>query len=86
MSPGRLRVQWSDEAKAELRAIDRKTALNVLYCVDHLLLTRTGNIKKLGPPLEGLRLRCGEYRVLFDYKDDGSIEITRVAHRREAYR
>ena len=86
MSPVRLRVHWSDEAKAELRAIDRKTALNILYCVDDLLLTRTGDIKKLGPPLGGYRLRCGDYRLMFDYDADRSIQITHVCHRREAYR
>jgi mRNA-degrading endonuclease RelE of RelBE toxin-antitoxin system len=32
-----------------------------------------------------VRLRCGDYRVFFDLKTDGAIEITAVRHRREAY-
>jgi hypothetical protein len=58
LSPARLRIHWSDEAKADGRATDRKTALALLDCVDRFLLTRGGTVEKLGPPLEGLRLRA----------------------------
>jgi mRNA-degrading endonuclease RelE of RelBE toxin-antitoxin system len=35
--------------------------------------------------LSGYRLRVGEWRVMFALAD-GRIEVTRVMHRREAYR
>jgi mRNA-degrading endonuclease RelE of RelBE toxin-antitoxin system len=85
-APGRISVVWSLEARAELRAIDRKTALEILHCIDHYLATRTGDVKKLKPPFTGFRLRCSDYRVFFDAKDEQSIQITAVKHRREAYR
>ncbi len=85
-APGRITVVWSPEARAELRAIDRKTALEILHCIDHYLATRTGDVKRLKPPLIGFRLRCGDYRVFFDAKDETTIHITAVKHRREAYR
>jgi mRNA-degrading endonuclease RelE of RelBE toxin-antitoxin system len=44
------------------------------------------DVKKLKPPFRGFRLRCGDYRVFFDQKDDNAIEISAVRHRREAYR
>ena len=67
-------------------AIDRETAMQILHCVDRYLATRTGDVKRLKPPLTGFRLRCGDYRVFFDLKDGNTIGIGGVRHRREAYR
>ena len=74
------------EARADLRAIDRETAIEVLHCLDRYLASRTGDVKKLKPPLTGFRLRCGDYRVFFDLKSDDAIGVTAVRHRKEAYR
>jgi mRNA-degrading endonuclease RelE of RelBE toxin-antitoxin system len=82
----RISVIWSPEARANLRAIDRETALQILYCVDRYLASRNGDLKRLKPPLTGFRLRCGDYRVFFDHKGENTIEITGVRNRREAYR
>ncbi len=60
--------------------------MQILYCIDRYLANRTGDVKKLKPPLTGFRLRCGDYRVFFDFQDENTIEITRVKNRREAYR
>ena len=81
-----LQIIWSDTARAQLRAIDRETALQILYCITRYLRNRTGDVKKLNPPFDGFRLRCGDYRIFFDFLDDDTIEITAVKHRREAYR
>ena len=51
-----------------------------------LLANRNSDVKKLKPPLAGFRLRCGDYRVFFDLRDENTIQITAVRHRREAYR
>jgi mRNA-degrading endonuclease RelE of RelBE toxin-antitoxin system len=82
----RISVIWSPEARANLRAIDRETAMQILYCVDRYLASRNGDLKRLKPPLSGFRLRCGDYRVFFDHKGENTIEITGVRNRREAYR
>lgn len=55
--PDRVAVIWSPEARAELRAIKRETAMQVLYCVDRYLTSRAGDVKKLKPPQTGFRLR-----------------------------
>ncbi len=65
-----MTILWSPEARTDLRAIDREPAMQILYCLDRYLPSRTGDVKKLKPPLTGLRLRCGDYRVFFDLKDD----------------
>ena len=84
--PERIAVHWSPEARADLRAIAREPAMQILYCVDRYLASRTGDVKKLKPPFTGFRLRCGDYRVFFDLKNDDAIEVTAVRHRKEAYR
>lgn len=85
-APERIAVTWSPEARAALRGIDRTTALEILHCLDRYLWERTGDVKRLKPPLTGLRLRCGAYRVFFVQAGDNAVEITGVRNRRDAYR
>jgi len=84
--PERITVVWSPEGRGDLRAIEREAALQILYCIDRYLASRTGDVKKLKPPLSGFRLRCDDYRVFFDQTDENTIAITGVRQRREAYR
>jgi mRNA-degrading endonuclease RelE of RelBE toxin-antitoxin system len=79
-------VLWSPEARADLRAIDRETALQILHSIDRYLASRTGDVKKLRPPLTGFRLRSGDYRVFFDLLSENTIQIAAVKNRRQAYR
>jgi mRNA-degrading endonuclease RelE of RelBE toxin-antitoxin system len=82
----RIAVIWSPEARADLRAIDRETAMQILHCIDRYLASRTGDVKKLKLPFTGFRLRCGDYRVFFDLRDENTIEVTGVRNRKAAYR
>jgi len=81
------RVVFSGEARADLRAIDRETALRLLKALARFLETDAGNVKQLAgfdPPR--YRLRLGDWRILFRKGDEDAIEIVRVRNRREAYR
>ena len=82
----RIAVIWAQDARASLRAINKETALQILHCLDRYLRTRVGDVAKLKPPLAGFRLRCGDYRLFFDSKDESTIQITSVRNRRDAYR
>ena len=82
----RLRISWARSARVELRAIERAAAIEILHCIDRFSLARAGDVKKLQPPLDGYRLRCGAYRVLFRFLPEDAIEITGVRHRQDAYR
>jgi mRNA-degrading endonuclease RelE of RelBE toxin-antitoxin system len=82
----RLTVNWSLDARANLRAIDRETALDILHSIDRYLATRNGDVKKLKPPMTGFRLRFGDYRVFFKQTGEDSIAVTGVLHRSQAYR
>jgi mRNA interferase RelE/StbE len=79
-------VAWTDQAKADLRAIDQPTALRILHAIARYVASGEGDVKRLQdikPP--ELRLRVGDYRVRFhDFGD--SIRVLAVQHRRQAYR
>lgn len=80
-------VHWSDEARADVRTIDRETALELLKGLARYLATGAGDVKQLRgfkPPR--YRLRLGDWRVIFRTRGADAIEIIRVRNRREAYR
>ena len=81
------RVIFSDEARADIRAIDRDTAMRLLEALDRFLQTDAGNVKQLhGFDSPQFRLRIGDWRVIFRKGGAEAIEIIRVRNRREAYR
>ncbi len=84
--PDKKIVIWSPTAQAELRAIDRETAIRILEAIDHFLTTGAGDVIKLQPPRTEFRLRVGDYRILFLRLAPLSIEVLRVRHRSQAYR
>lgn len=79
-------IVWTDQAKADLRAIEKLTALQILKTLARYCKTGYGATKQLtdiAPPL--FRLRAQDHRVL--YRDHGGhIVISRVLDRKEAYR
>jgi mRNA interferase RelE/StbE len=79
-------VDWLDEAKADVRRLDRATAMRVFDGILHYARTCGGNIEPPHGEMTGaFRLRLGDYRVLFSLQDD-AMRIFGVRHRREAYR
>jgi len=85
-APERIAITWSPAARADVRAIERNAAMQILSCIDDYITRRAGGVKAIKPPLTGFRLRCGNYRVFFDYTGPNAIEITKVKDRKDAYR
>jgi mRNA interferase RelE/StbE len=80
------RIVWTEPAKADVRRIDRETAMRILAALDRFARTGEGDVKRLQdiePP--EFRLRVGDYRLFFANIND-ALEVRRVLHRREAYR
>lgn len=80
------KVVWKDQARDQLRAIEKDTALRILHALAGFAATAEGDVKRLRdiePP--EFRLRVGDYRVRFHMAAD-TLEITAVKHRREVYR
>jgi len=81
-----MKFIWPESARAELRAIDRETAIRILHALTRYGQTGEGNLKTLSGRWEGCcRLRVGDYRVVFAPSPE-HITILRVRHRGDVYR
>lgn len=80
------RIEWLDEAKADVRSLDRPTAMRIFDGILHYARTGGGDVAPLHGDMAGsFRLRLGDYRVLFALEDN-VMRIFGVRHRSEAYR
>ena len=80
------RIEWLDEAAADVRAINRATAMHLFDGILRFSRTGAGDVNALHGDMAGaFRLRLGDYRVLFTLEDN-SMWIFGVRHRSEAYR
>jgi mRNA interferase RelE/StbE len=80
------RIEWLGEAKADVRRLDRATAMRVFDGILHYARTGSADVTPLHGDMTGaFRLRLGDYRVLFSLRDD-AMHIFGVRHRSQAYR
>ena len=80
------RITWTEQARADVRSLDKLTAMRILSALHRFAESGTGDVKALQGDAEELRLRVGDYRLFFVSTSDEVIEVRRVRHRREAYR
>jgi mRNA-degrading endonuclease RelE of RelBE toxin-antitoxin system len=80
------RIEWTDASRADVRRIDRQTAMRILEGLARFLSTDEGDVRLLkdSDPKE-YRLRVGDYRIRFLDVGD-TLQILSVKHRRDAYR
>jgi mRNA interferase RelE/StbE len=78
-------IVWTEAAKADVRALEKPTAMRILSALHRFAESGTGDVKALQGRKE-LRLRVGDYRLFFLCPVADLIEIRRVLHRKEAYR
>jgi mRNA-degrading endonuclease RelE of RelBE toxin-antitoxin system len=79
-------VAFTDQAKADIRALPQPIALQILRTISRFLESEQGDVKRLqGIEPPEFRLRLGDYRVRFHDLGD-SIQILHVRHRKDAYR
>lgn len=82
-------IEWAAPALRELRKLERPLTRRVLVAV-----TKPGEdprppgVRALtGHPPGTMRLRIGDYRVVYVIRDDHVVvTVVRIAHRREVYR
>lgn len=80
------RIEWLEEAKADVRSLDRSTAMRIFDGILHYARTGGGDVTPLHGDMAGsFRLRLGDYRVLFALEDN-VMRIFGVRHRSQAYR
>lgn len=80
------RIAWTEQARADVRSLDKGTALRILHALHRFAESGVGDVKALQGDVEELRLRVGDHRLFFVMTSDDVLEVRRVRHRRDAYR
>lgn len=81
-----FRIEWLNEARADVRRLDRTIAMRIFDVILRYAQTGVGDVAPLDGALAAARrLRVGDYRVLFRL-EEGVMQIFAVLHRSEAYR
>jgi mRNA interferase RelE/StbE len=79
------RIIFSEQARADVRRLDREMAMRIFAALHRFAESGAGDVKRLAGGAEEFRLRVGDYRVRFT-EEPATLQITRVLHRKEAYR
>lgn len=79
-------IDWTEPARADVRRLDRDTAMRIFAALHRFAETGEGDVRKLQGQSGELRLRVGDYRVRFTQEGDDSLQIHAVLHRKDAYR
>jgi mRNA-degrading endonuclease RelE of RelBE toxin-antitoxin system len=92
------RIVFSEQARADIRAIPQQTAMQILVAIHRLAESGAGRVKTLKGQGGEKRLRVGDFRVRFTEesgdidegsqgrKSEGILRIKAVRNRKEAYR
>jgi mRNA interferase RelE/StbE len=85
-------VRYVEQAIKDLEKLERKVAQRIYKKIDSYVSSPDplAHAKSLSGKLKGLyRFRVGDYRVIFEVAEDGSISILTilvVAHRKDIYK
>jgi mRNA interferase RelE/StbE len=81
------RVALAASAEKELHRLPAKVVARILPRIELLAtVPRPGGCKKLKGGDKQWRIRVGDYRIVYEIDDaTGAVDVTRIAHRREAY-
>jgi mRNA-degrading endonuclease RelE of RelBE toxin-antitoxin system len=94
------RIVFSEQAKADIRAIPQQIAMQILTAIHRLAESGAGRVKTLQGQGGEKRLRVGDFRVRFTeesgeeesgdaspgQENEGVFHIHTVRNRKEAYR
>ena len=92
------RIVFSEQGKADIRAIPKQTAMQILVAIHRLAETGAGRVKTLEGQGGEKRLRVGDFRVRFTEESgvsevgsgveqgEGVLHIHAVRNRKDAYR
>lgn len=81
------RVALTSSAEKELRDLPKKIIVRIVTRLERLELNpRPAGCKKLKGGDREWRIRVGDYRIVYVVDDSArTVDVTRIAHRREAY-
>ena len=81
------RVALTSSAEKELHGLPEKVIARIISRLEHLeSAPRPPGCKKLKGGDNEWRIRVGDYRIVYVIDDKaGTVDVTRIAHRREVY-
>lgn len=81
-------VEFKPSAARQLAKLPRPIQVRIARAIESLSFhPRPQGVEKLGGPEGFLRIRVGDYRIIYQVRDDRLwILVVRVGHRREVYR
>jgi mRNA interferase RelE/StbE len=81
-------VEFRPSARCDLRVLPREILLRIGRKIDSLADNpRPPGVEKLSGSEVSYRVRVGDYRILYEIRDEVLLVIiVKVRHRREAYR
>ena len=82
------RIEFRPAAMRELAKLERSTRRRIAATLDPLAKTpRPPGVEKLKGHDHRYRVRCGDYRIIYEIKDRVLIILVlRIGHRRQVYR
>jgi mRNA interferase RelE/StbE len=80
------RIIFSDQAKSDIRAIEKQMAMRILTALHRLAESGAGPVKTLKGQAGEKRLRVGDYRVRFTEEGEDTLHVHTVKNRKDAYR
>lgn len=85
---GRYRIEYAASAATQVRKLDRAARYRVLATIELLAeVPRPPGATVLVGGAGELRVRTGDYRIVYEVHDDQlRVLVVRAAHRREVYR
>ena len=78
-----MEIKYAKRAIKTLNQLDKNTKQRIREGINGIPL---GDIKKLQGHKDLLRLRIGDWRVVFSYPDNNTILIERISPRGEIYK
>jgi mRNA interferase RelE/StbE len=81
------RVALTTSAEKELHGLPAKLVARIMPRLEHLAaVSRPPGSKKLKGGHNEWRIRVGDYRIVYVINDAArTVDVTRIAHRREVY-
>jgi mRNA-degrading endonuclease RelE of RelBE toxin-antitoxin system len=76
---------WEPAARADLRKLDRETAMRILFTLTRYGDTGEGDVKMLTDRAGLYRLRAGKWRIFPDLNSPDAVRIHGIDTRGEAY-
>ena len=81
------KVVYGGGAGRDMRRLDKTTGARIANALNRLATTGAGDIRRIRGSGDDWRLRVGDWRIIYEYRDDErEIYVKRVSRRDAAYR